>query len=325
MPHVMMVLEKKYYSCHKTVLFLFHREEVRAPNILYNRKALRHRLQEWIPVLHSALDSCNESPPPSQSASLCLKNWLNETSYDDVCMLSQMCLDTGVYGETEGRARDQRECSRDNSVLVRKEVEERLHGEKESSLDSTDHKVKKEDESSSCHGDSTTDTMTRDQEMCARDLKTLEEPSRDKESLRNCEVITSDNELSGVGHPVDVEGSREASQEEDNEQRSSKSASLPTTYDHYIKEESEWTCESCSQNHDSFLKHMSPVCHVTNEDEVEKKRDWDRACFMRRYFELLRVKDIRHTLGVTTGYKHASWSILLQCIRGLYVQIVSQK
>lgn len=302
-------IEKRYYTRVETVLLIFFsREEVRAPKVLYNRKALRHVLQDWIPVLHNALTSCNETSP-SQSPGLCLKNWLNETLYTDVCMLTKMCLDTGVYGETEDQTRDQKEYSRDTSALGRTEV--------------------KEKETFSRHGDSTTDVMTRDQELCSNDTKTLEsdvrdtretttydEPqSRGQESGRDSrDVITGDNEHSCDGHPVDMDSSRECSQGQNSEQEKSKSALPSITYDRYIEGKSEWTCESCSKISDSFIKHTS---HVTNEAEVDKKRDWVRACFIRRYFGLLRVKDIRRTLGLASGYKHSSWSMLLQSIKGL--------
>ncbi|XP_031548759.1 Hermansky-Pudlak syndrome 5 protein homolog [Actinia tenebrosa] len=286
------------------------REEVRAPKMLYNRKALRHVLQEWIPVLHRALDSCNKSSSSSQSPGVCLKDWLNETSYADVCMLTQMCLDTGMY------ARDQEECSRDSSVLVRKEIEERTHDEKDCSRDYTEVKI--EVKSSSCHGESTTDVISRDQEICSLNntlqsdsMRDARESPRDIDQSRDNADVIGDKEQSRDGY-VDMESSREVSHERNIKRENSNGTSLSN-----YETRTEWTCDSCSWNHESFLKHilMTSLSQASQEAEGEKKRDWDRAYFIKRYFELLRVKDIRGTLGVTTGHKDASWSVLLQCIR----------
>ena len=299
-------------------MFLLDREEIRSPKILYNRKALRHVLQGWIPVLHSALESCNETS--SQSPTLCLKNWLQETA--DVCTLTQMCLDTGVYGETEAKSRGQKKCARDSPAREGKEVEEKSHDQQE-------HEVKTEIESSSCRGESTTDVMSRDQEICSRDDLTLQSdnPSDARESPRdldhphdNVDVIANDGEQTRDDH-VNMESSGEASHEQNEKQENSNDVSLSNYED---KSHTEWTCDSCTRNRDVFIKHIFITCrsHSTNEAGVELKRDWERACFIRRYFDLLRVKDIRRTLGMTRGSKVASWSALLRCIGGWFVRIL---
>jgi hypothetical protein len=216
-------------------------------------------------------------------------------------MLTKMCLDTGVYGESDNVARDNIESTRD---------------QEEYSRDNTglQHDVKRETEESSRDHDGT----TRDKENCSRDnselepdsMKDIRESSRDHDEVKSDEII------------LDEENWSRDLYEQENPN------SLLLNYENKTKahdkqsdeEQPEWSCDCCAGHHNSIVDHIltNGLNQASRETNIEKERDSARASFLRTYFPLLRVQDIRRKLGVTPGYKHTSWCVLLDCIRGQY-------
>lgn len=256
-------------------------------------------------------DSTPTLPNKSKTQVEMMKNLLGEETFNSVCLLTKMCFDCEVYCSSNDKKAT--ECDFEN---VTRNAASNSHSS--SGVHLKQHEKKPEDVGDDNSLKEKVDKEELEKKLCSSERESQEEPLLYDNSSLNEKIRDENNTKQGA----DCYKSTDDSQKDCSQ---SKTTSHNAENLFSERKTDSWKCNICTKSFNSEFQDFlsSSLSKKTNESDIE--RDSNRAAFIRNCFMLLRVCDMRSTLGLKQGIKTKTWEVLLDCLKGKFENIVSFK